>query len=407
MKKILIIDDSDLFREFLSQKLTGFGFEVMQAINGFDGIIKMRQADHDLVIMDYYLSRNSSLDVLKKKNDNPNAKHIPVIMASAKVDRENLLLLSQYGVKKFFTKPIKIDAMVKAIAELLKVNIEVDNTPCIIDANLNDEIIFVEVARGLNRDKIELLKFRLQELVALYKVPEAKVLVMMSGLDVGPNDSLQLASLISTIADYSGARTRNIKILTSSEFVRTFIRSRPNYNGIEVVDNLEMAMDGLMANKVDLNMAPTISKSGLNMQFEGETKMADDDLANLRDLGNSIRIAVVDDDFVLREIIKKAFTNTFITIDTFADGSEFIASDNLKEFDLVFLDLMMPVMDGFQVMTRLNAMDFGVPVIVLSALTKRETVVKAMGLGVKSYMIKPIQPEGIRKKAIEILRMNF
>ncbi|MDA3950730.1 MAG: hypothetical protein PF508_16105 [Spirochaeta sp.] len=47
------------------------------------------------------------------------------------------------------------------------------------------------------------------------------------------------------------------------------------------------------------------------------------------------------------------------------------------------------------------------PIIVLSALSKRETVMQALQLGVSSYMIKPLKPQAIRVKASEILQMNF
>jgi DNA-binding response OmpR family regulator len=420
MKNILIIDDSELYRDFLGQKLAGYGFTVTQAVNGFDGIMKLRQASYDLVIMDFYLSRNSSIEVLESKAKNPNLRAAPVIMASAKIDRENLLQVTQLGVRKFFTKPLKIDAMVKAIAELLQVNIEVDSTPCVIDANINDEILFVEVARGLNRDKIELLKFRLQELKGLYKVAQPKVLVLMSGLEVGPNDSLQLSSLLTTIADHSGARPRNIKILTASAFIRDFIRNRPAFAGVEVAESLEQAMDGLLAAKGEtpedgygfspdsfLNKAASApASSGFNLHFDEEVK-ATEETFNLKSLAGSVRIAIVDDDFVLREIVKKAFGDTGIAITAFSDGQDFIDNPGHGDFDLVFLDLMMPKMDGFQVLTQLKARSIDLPVIVLSALSKRETVVKAMGLGVKSYLIKPIQPDSILRKAIDTLRTNF
>ena len=74
---------------------------------------------------------------------------------------------------------------------------------------------------------------------------------------------------------------------------------------------------------------------------------------------------------------------------------------------LVFLDLMMPEMDGFQVLQNIKQIEKRPPIIVLSALSKRETVMQALQLGVSSYMIKPLKPQTIRMKASEILQMNF
>ena len=72
MKKILIIDESSLFREYLSNKLTSKGFEVVQGTNGLDGSVKMRRELPDLIITDYYLTRKSSREVLQEKKGNPN-----------------------------------------------------------------------------------------------------------------------------------------------------------------------------------------------------------------------------------------------------------------------------------------------------------------------------------------------
>ncbi|MCP4181207.1 MAG: response regulator, partial [bacterium] len=53
MKKILIIDDSSLFRSFMKTQLIEYGFDVIEGINGLDGLTKMRNQLPDLVIMDY------------------------------------------------------------------------------------------------------------------------------------------------------------------------------------------------------------------------------------------------------------------------------------------------------------------------------------------------------------------
>jgi len=59
MKQVVIIDESPLFREYLRIKLSNAGLEVSVAINGLDGIAKIRNNLPDLVIIDYNLSRQS------------------------------------------------------------------------------------------------------------------------------------------------------------------------------------------------------------------------------------------------------------------------------------------------------------------------------------------------------------
>ena len=68
---------------------------------------------------------------------------------------------------------------------------------------------------------------------------------------------------------------------------------------------------------------------------------------------------------------------------------------------------MMPEITGFQVLEYLKQKNRRLPIIVLSALSQKETITKALGLGIKSYMIKPLNPEGLQKKAVEILSSTF
>ena len=157
-KKILIIDESALFREYLAKKFGEKDFKVIEAKNGLDGMIKMRNELPDLVLMDYFLSRKGSLEILKEKMGNPNVEKVPVVMVSNKIDKENILQIAKFGVKKFFTKPIKIDSLLKTISSILHVEVEMDDTPCIIEAHFNDEILFIEIARGLNNEKNRAVK---------------------------------------------------------------------------------------------------------------------------------------------------------------------------------------------------------------------------------------------------------
>ncbi len=422
MKKILVIDESQLFRDFLQTKLEQYGFDVTVAVNGLDGTVKLRNQVPDLVIMDFYLSRASALDVLQKKNADPNAKDVPVIMASNRIERENVVQIAPFNVKKFFTKPIKLDQLLAAVSEILGVEVKVDNTPCIVEAHFNDQILFIEVAQGLNSDKIGLLKYKIQELLDLYKVPNPKVLVMMSSIEIGDADTGKLSALLNTILDCTSVKPKQLKILTANEKVRVFVDQRKEYSGIEVADTLERAMDGLLGRKagsyVDKEsrtvqkefLSASAPKSGkkesINLRFGGENAPAPDSTP-VPDITGSARVAVIDDDIVIQELIKTVFEDTSVTVTTYDDGADFVADPEGLNYDLLFLDLMMPKKDGFAVLAELREKTGVPPVIVLSALSQREAVVKALKLGVKSYLIKPLKPEHVIRKATEVLRSNF
>lgn len=420
MKHILVIDESQLFRDYLKRKLEDYGFQVSVAVSGLDGISRLRSEIPDLLITDYHLTRKSAIEVLKEKNGDPNTANIPVIMASAKIDRDKLVEIATYNVKKFLTKPIRVDALLNAVSEVLDVPVGIDTTPCIVEAHVNDDILFIEVAQGLNREKIDLLRYKIHELLDLYELAKPKVLIIMTSIEVSTSDSIKLTALFSTVLEATGTIKKYIKVLTASDHVKDFLFERPDYNGIEVTASLETAMDGLLVkragesilesrtdhlNGVTSTSAPKKNKGeSINLRFKGDSGAGTTELSAL---GDTVEIVIVDDDFIIQELIRTAFADTKFQITAYNNGREFVdVADNLTP-DLVFLDLMMPEMDGFQVLQNLKERSVRLPIIVLSALSKRETVVEALKLGVTSYMIKPLKPQDLRKKASEVLQLNF
>jgi len=67
----------------------------------------------------------------------------------------------------------------------------------------------------------------------------------------------------------------------------------------------------------------------------------------------------------------------------------------------------MPEKNGFDVLAELHARDLDLPVIVLSAVSQREAVVRAFQAGVRSYLVKPMGPDEMVRKTLEVLKANF
>lgn len=421
---VLIIDESDLFRDYLKARLSRTGLEVDTAINGLDGMAKMRNNPPNLVVMDYHLTRRTCREVLEEKAKNPNLAAVPVILTAQKIDKNRLLELVQFNIRKVFMKPIKMDAFYQTLSDITGARLEMDATPCIIEAHVNDNIVFIEIARGINREKIDLLRFKIRELLDLYGIQKPRVLLMISDMELSFVDGSNLEFLLETVVEASAAKPRNIKILSRSTFLREFVAGRPEFSEIEVLSSLEFALDGLVADAAlaadapedkaaiitdrILRAQPTVGAGeAVTMRFEQEKNAPAPIMEAAKDLGSGLEIAVVDDDFVIQELLKTTFGAIKATVSTFSNGRVFLDAVRSRVFDLVFLDLRMPEVDGFGVLAELRAQDLDMPIIVLSAVTQRESVVKAFQAGVKSYLVKPLKPEHILKKTLEILKANF
>ncbi len=411
MKQVLLIDDSNIFRDYIKNKLDAKHIEVDIGVGPLDSMSKMRSLLPDLVILDFNLNKGFVFDLLESKKIDPNAKDIPVIMLAQKIEKDEITRLLTYGVKKIISKPLKVDQLFSAISDVLHIDFEIDTTPCILEARVNDNILFIEIAQGLNREKIELLRYKIRELIALYNLVNPKILVMMTDLSLSFVDSPNLELLMNNIMSDSTIRNRNIKVLTLDSFARDFIEGNKAYNDIQVVSDLSKAIDSLLKDIDSAIDTPTLiserfltvdtdhhnSSSTIEMRFKSE-------LEALKSLGQDIRIAVIDDDVVIRTVLAKTFQTIQAKVDQFESGNAFLPRALAQTYDLIFLDLMMPGINGFEVLVKLKENDINTPVIVLSAISQREAVMKVLSAGVKSYMIKPLKPDALLKKAIEVLQ---
>jgi len=104
-KAILIIEDDKFLRELISQKLIKENYEVSEAIDGEEGIKKVKEEKPDLVLLDLILPSIDGFEVLSKIKGDPNLASIPVI------------ILSNLGQKEDVEKGLKlgaIDYLIKA-----------------------------------------------------------------------------------------------------------------------------------------------------------------------------------------------------------------------------------------------------------------------------------------------------
>ncbi len=411
MKQVLLIDESTIFREYLKTKLETRHVGLDIGVGMLDSISKMRSLLPELVIIDFMTAKPFIFDILESKRTDPNAKDIPVILLAQKIEKKEITRLAEYGVRKIIPKPLKIDQLFTFVSPILGVDFDIDTTPCILEARVNDNIIFIEIAQGLNREKIDLLKYRIKELIALYSLSFPKILILMTDFSLSFIDAPNLEHLMNSIMYDQGVRNRNIKILTLDPFVKEFIGGSKEYADIQIVNDLSKAIDSLLK---DLN--PTVDSSTLISEriLTVDQNRQDDDSAiqmrfkseveTLKASARDIRIAVVDDDIVIRTVLSKTFQSIQAIVDQYESGTAFMPSGLSGKYDLVFLDLMMPGMNGFEVLKNLQQQGITTPVIVLSAISQREAVLRVLSAGVKSYMIKPLKPDAILKKAIEVLQ---
>ena len=101
-------------------------------------------------------------------------------------------------------------------------------------------------------------------------------------------------------------------------------------------------------------------------------------------------LAVVDDDADVRIALMRLVSSAGFAVETFASGTEFLRSVQDHEPDCVLLDLHMPGMSGFDVQGALAKSHPAVPVVVMTGHDTPESRARAVQMGAKVYLRKPI-----------------
>ena len=112
-------------------------------------------------------------------------------------------------------------------------------------------------------------------------------------------------------------------------------------------------------------------------------------------------ILLIEDDEFIRSLLKDKFRSVGYAVKDAKDGKEGLAELKKEKPDIVLLDLLMPVMDGFEVLKQIRAdKNFAsLPVIILSNVDQKQDLDKAMELGATDYLIKVYNtPEEILEK---------
>src|SRR4026209_1570194 len=112
------------------------------------------------------------------------------------------------------------------------------------------------------------------------------------------------------------------------------------------------------------------------------------------------KILTVDDSKTIRMIIARAFKPYDCQILEAANGEEGLAMASKEAPDVILLDLTMPVMDGYEMLTKLKAVPElkNIPVVMLTTEAGKENVLRIARMGVRDYLIKPFKEEVILER---------
>jgi two-component system OmpR family response regulator len=118
----------------------------------------------------------------------------------------------------------------------------------------------------------------------------------------------------------------------------------------------------------------------------------------------AVRVLVVDDDRAICDYMETFLAKDGFEVKTLNDPSSAAEEVKVGGYHLVVLDLMMPKMDGLQVLERIRKVDNDVAVVIFTGYPSLETAVQSMKLDAVDYLKKPFNPEEFRVVVDRVMR---
>lgn len=119
-----------------------------------------------------------------------------------------------------------------------------------------------------------------------------------------------------------------------------------------------------------------------------------------------MRVLLVEDDTSLAKSIEMMLKLEGFICDTTDLGEDGLEIGKLYDYDIIILDLMLPDIDGYEVLRRLRAARIDTPILILSGLNELDKKVKGFGIGADDYLTKPFNKEELIARLQAIVRRS-
>jgi two-component system chemotaxis response regulator CheY len=118
VKKILVIDDSETIRQQVRQALASTGYEIIEAVDGLDGLEKLRAVgDLDMALCDVNMPRLNGLEMIAEVQRS--GLKVPILMLTTEGQPSLIKRARESGAKGWIVKPFKPDQLVAAVRKIV------------------------------------------------------------------------------------------------------------------------------------------------------------------------------------------------------------------------------------------------------------------------------------------------
>jgi CheY-like chemotaxis protein/signal transduction histidine kinase len=371
INKVLIIEDDYATSKLLSNYIQKWGYEP-SIVNSAGQTLRVVEKENFLaILMDINLPDSNGLELLQKLRELPNTKRTPIIICSVEAEQQKAFLL---GAVEYFVKPINYKYLVEVLTHYKlrkdsKILVVDDDVPTL---NLLKESIeqagFNPIAESQSPKVMDLIQNTTLDLAII-------------DLDMPEIDGFELIKMIKShenfanlpIIIYTGKENFEDDLVKIDGMFEDLLRKKST--NIEDLQNIVTSM-------IDKNDQPSTPE---------EVKEKDD----------TVKILLVEDykhsQIIVTRLLKK---NNFESIVVVENGQEALDQAKEQKYDLILMDMQMPVMNGFEATQKIRQLEEykNTPIIALTAFAMKGDREKCLDAGATDYIPKPIDSKEFIEK---------
>lgn len=373
---VLIIEDDVRFADILLDLCHQKGFKCLVALSGEEGLKIVRKYQPAGIILDLKLPGMNGWTVLDRLKTNPSIRHIPVHIISGE---EATVEAFRKGVIGFLTKPATGEQIDAALGKLEKtIDRQIQELLVVED----DQILRHEVVALIGNGDVKITQAASgQEALDALKAQPYDCMVLDLGLpDMSGFELLELLEKepsvkVPPVIVYTGRELTKEEDMALRHYASSIIIKGVK-SAERLLDETALFLHRVVGNLPENKKQMIISLHDQDIMFEGKkVLLVDDDMRNV---------------FALSKILKEKGMQVRMAGDG-RTALDIMAKE--ADVDLVLMDIMMPVMDGYETTRRIRKMEgfSSLPIIALTAKAMKEDREKCIAAGASDYLVKPVE----------------
>jgi two-component system phosphate regulon response regulator PhoB len=160
---VLIVEDEAAIATMLRYNLEKRGYRVVEAADGEEALVRLREQQPDIVLLDWMLPVMSGIEVCRQIRHKPATRDLPVIMVTARVEDQDAVRALNTGADDYVTKPFNIDSLLARMRALLRRSSIVADKGLLSFQDIEMDLSSHRVSRNGRRVHLGPTEFRLLE----------------------------------------------------------------------------------------------------------------------------------------------------------------------------------------------------------------------------------------------------